>query len=102
MPPPPVPAPRVASPAQEPAQRSLSSILSAPHAGDGKVARAPTPDTESAAALFAQKRELEEMKIKMRLLETRRAEDQDRIKSLESKVGEADALRAARVKLQGV
>jgi dynactin 1 len=58
-------------------------------------------EQESAGVAFAQKREVEELRIKVRLLEGRRSEDQERIKALESKVGEADALRAARVKLQG-
>ena len=103
MPPPPVPLSRTASPIRE-KQASRTSFSGAPSAPipptDSR--RAPTPDKEATtAALFAQKREMEEMKIKMRILESRRAEDQERIKSLESKVGEADALRAARVKLQG-
>lgn len=50
---------------------------------------------------FAQKRELEELRIKIRILENRKVEDQERIKQLESRVTEADTLRAARVKLQG-
>jgi hypothetical protein len=103
MPPPPVPLSRTASPIRE-KQASRTSFSGAPSVpippADSR--RAPTPDKEATtAALFAQKREMEEMKIKMRILESRRAEDQERIKSLESKVGEADALRAARVKLQG-
>lgn len=82
--------------------RSLSSALSPVLPIDsGEPARAPTPDRESTATNFAQKREVEELKIKIRILENRRNEDQERIKSLEGKVGEADALRAARVKLQG-
>jgi dynactin 1 len=80
MPPPPPPTNRAASP----------------------VKRAETPDKESAGAIFGQKRELDELRIKVRLLESRRAEDQDRIKSMEARAAEADTLRAARVKLQGM
>lgn len=103
MPPPSVPSHRAGSPATaRPAvQRSISSALSPVLQGEqGEALRAPTPDRESAATSFAQKRELEELRIKIRILESRRTEDQERIKSLESKAGEADALRAARVKLQ--
>lgn len=57
--------------------------------------------TESSAIGFTSKRELEELRIKIRILENRKTEDQERIRSLEAKVGEADTLRAARVKLQG-
>jgi len=63
-------------------------------------AQGPSSDKEASAASFASKRELEELRIKARILENRKTEDQDRIKSLEVKVGEADTLRAARVKLQ--
>ena len=48
------------------------------------------------------KREIDELRIRLRILENRKAEDQERIKMLEAKVGEADILRSARVKLQGV
>lgn len=51
--------------------------------------------------MFAQKRELEELRIKVRLLETRRNEDQERIKSLEKVSNDADQLHAVRAKLQG-
>lgn len=47
------------------------------------------------------KHELEELRIKVRILEGRKVEDQDRIRSLEMKAAEADTLRSARVKLQG-
>jgi hypothetical protein len=65
------------------------------------VKRAQTPNDESSVAHFAQKRELDELRIKVRLLEGRRVEDQERIKVMEAKAAEADTLRAARVKLQG-
>jgi len=64
-------------------------------------ARPATPDEHGSSATFALKRELEELRIKVRILETRRSEDQDRLKAMEAKALEADALRAARVKLQG-
>jgi len=64
--------------------------------------RPATPDEQSAAATFALKREVEELRIKVRILEARRSEDQERLKSVEAKALEADALRAARVKLQGL
>ncbi|WVQ65710.1 uncharacterized protein L199_003888 [Kwoniella botswanensis] len=86
--------------------RSISSTLSpafeletpsnatqqnqAPSAGDS-----PEKDIT-----FTQKRELEELRIKIRILENRKHEDQEKIKVLEGRVGEADTLRAARVKLQ--
>lgn len=90
--------------------RSLSSALSASQAmppppppirAGSPSKRAPTPDAESSTAVFAQKRELDELRIKVRILENRRAEDQDRIKTMEARAAEADTLRAARVKLQG-
>jgi dynactin 1 len=49
----------------------------------------------------AAKRELEELRIKVRQLEQRKTEDQERIKGLESKAVELDTMRTARVKLQG-
>ncbi|KAK4685386.1 dynactin 1, partial [Tremellales sp. Uapishka_1] len=60
--------------------------------------RSPSPDKD--ASVFAHKRELEELRIKIRILENRKVEDAEKIKTLEAKVGEADILRAARVKLQ--
>lgn len=50
--------------------------------------------------MFAQKRELEELRIKVRLLETRRNEDQERINHLEKVSNDADQLHAVRAKLQ--
>jgi dynactin 1 len=44
---------------------------------------------------------LDELRIKVRLLEGRRMEDQEKIKVYQAKAAEADTLRAARVKLQG-
>lgn len=52
------------------------------------------------AAVFAHKRELDELRIKLRLLETRRNEDQERIKELEKKESDSDQLTAVRAKLQ--
>jgi hypothetical protein len=46
-------------------------------------------------------RELDELKIKLRQLELRRAEDQERIKGLEMKALEAENFAQARGKLQG-
>ena len=63
--------------------------------------RASSPDRDLSAASLATKRELEELRIKVRILENRKSDDQERVKALESKVGEADTMRAARVKLQG-
>nr|XP_018262298.1 dynactin 1 [Kwoniella dejecticola CBS 10117]OBR84456.1 dynactin 1 [Kwoniella dejecticola CBS 10117] len=59
-----------------------------------------SPEKDGSGAAFTQKRELEELRIKIRILENRKHEDQEKIKALESRVGEADILRAARVKLQ--
>jgi len=67
-----------------------------------KRAQTPAGVEESSIAVFAQKRELDELRIKVRLLEGRRSEDQERLKVMEAKASEADALRAARVKLQGM
>lgn len=52
--------------------------------------------------MHAQRRELDEVRIKLRLLEARRAEDQERIKGLEKKATEGDQLAAIRAKLQGL
>lgn len=90
--------------------RSLSSAITdsqamppppAPVRPGSPQKRAPTPNAESSTAVFAQKMELDELRIKVRILENRRAEDQERIKSMEARAAEADTLRAARVKLQG-
>jgi dynactin 1 len=74
-----------------------------PFRATSPVKRAQTPSgvEEASIAVFAQKRELDELRIKVRLLEGRRAEDQEKIKVMEAKAAEADTLRAARVKLQG-
>jgi dynactin 1 len=66
-----------------------------------KGAQTPSGVEESSIAVFAQKRELDELRIEVRLLEGRRMEDQEKIKVMEAKAAEADTLRAARVKLQG-
>nr|KIR89490.1 dynactin 1 [Cryptococcus tetragattii IND107] len=58
------------------------------------------PSSEEEHTLFAQKRELEELRIKIRILENKKHEDQEKIRDLETRVGEADSLRAARVRLQ--
>jgi dynactin 1 len=50
--------------------------------------------------VFAHKRELEELRIKIRLLESHRVEDQATIKELEKRAAEADQLPAIRAKLQ--
>lgn len=50
--------------------------------------------------MFAQKRELDELRIKVRLLDTRHNEDLDKIKVLEKKATDADQLHAVRAKLQ--
>nr|XP_019012815.1 dynactin 1 [Kwoniella pini CBS 10737]OCF51596.1 dynactin 1 [Kwoniella pini CBS 10737] len=63
-----------------------------------QAASGELPDNDG--GVFTQKRELEELRIKIRILENKKHEDQERIKVLESRVGEADTLRAARVKLQ--
>ncbi|BEI86397.1 hypothetical protein CcaverHIS002_0606840 [Cutaneotrichosporon cavernicola] len=55
---------------------------------------------KSTAAVFAQKRELEELRIKVRLLESHRTEDQATIKGLEKRAAEGDSLPAIRAKLQ--
>jgi dynactin 1 len=51
-------------------------------------------------SISSQKREIDEFKIKVRLLESRRTEDQERIKTLEKKATDADQLQAIRAKLQ--
>ncbi|KGB74790.3 dynactin 1 [Cryptococcus deuterogattii R265] len=58
------------------------------------------PSSEEEDTLFAQKRELEELRIKIRILENKKHEDQEKIRDLETRVGEADSLKAARVRLQ--
>lgn len=90
--------------------RSLSSVLSdsqamppppAPIRAGSPQKRPASPDKETSTAIFAQKRESDELRIKIRILENRRIEDQERIKVMEARAAEADTLRAARVKLQG-
>ncbi|BEJ01948.1 hypothetical protein CcaverHIS631_0606300 [Cutaneotrichosporon cavernicola] len=64
----------------------------------------PSPSNPSSpltpTAVFAQKRELEELRIKVRLLESHRTEDQATIKGLEKRAAEGDSLPAIRAKLQ--
>ncbi|KAI9631947.1 dynein associated protein-domain-containing protein [Dioszegia hungarica] len=109
MPPPPPPPRSTVSPtpvstdmASRPSHnRSFSSTMSiGGHSRESIPLRAPTPAEESASAAFVLKHELEELRIKVRILEGRKVEDQDRIRSLETKAAEADTLRSARVKLQ--
>ncbi|KIR75777.1 dynactin 1 [Cryptococcus deuterogattii CA1014] len=56
------------------------------------------PSSEEEDTLFAQKRELEELRIKIRILENKKHEDQEKIRDLETRVGEADSLKAARAR----
>ncbi|KAL1412932.1 hypothetical protein Q8F55_000681 [Vanrija albida] len=81
-----VPTPRVGRPTHG-RQLSTSSAVSG-------------TDVETAALISSQKREIEECKIKIRLMDTRRVEDQERIKVLEKKATDADQLQAVRAKLQ--
>ncbi|OCF42027.1 dynactin 1 [Kwoniella heveanensis CBS 569] len=89
-------------------QRSISTTLSSAielasspeHPSIISTSSKPASPERDAAATFAHKRELDEMRIKVRILENRKHEDQEKIRLLESRVGEADTLRAARVKLQ--
>ncbi|WWD18419.1 hypothetical protein CI109_102869 [Kwoniella shandongensis] len=82
------------------AEVTVTSEIAPTHIDIGSRPSSPEKDQHATPATFAQKRELEELRIKVRILENRKHEDQERIKSLESKAGEADTLRAARVKLQ--
>ncbi|WOO77325.1 Dynactin, isoform [Vanrija pseudolonga] len=84
-----VPSPRVAR-GTHGRQLSTSSSAGAP----------PAPDVEMVALISSQKREIDDFKIKVRLLESRRTEDQERIKTLEKKATDADQLQAIRAKLQ--
>ncbi|RXK41589.1 dynactin 1 [Tremella mesenterica] len=65
----------------------------------GPSSRPASPEKEHSAG-FAQKRELEELRIKVKIMEMRKNEDQQKLRELEIRAGEADALKAARVKLQ--
>ncbi|WVF69238.1 hypothetical protein IAT40_004014 [Kwoniella sp. CBS 6097] len=115
--PPPVSGRRIVSPAPSASgasssrpipQRSISAALSSAielgsspeHPTNISTSSGPASPEKDAAATFAQKRELDELRIKVKILENRKHEDQEKIRSLESRVGEADTLRAARVKLQ--
>ncbi len=81
---------------------------------EGQTNSAPVPESPAASAAqdatsagrptvtAATAREVDELRIKLRLLEARRADDQDRIKGLELKAIEAENFAQARVKLQGV
>ncbi|WVQ80521.1 hypothetical protein IAT38_002626 [Cryptococcus sp. DSM 104549] len=98
------------------ATRSFSSSLAAPpelstspetpshfptaSGARGSLSRSPSPEKDKDPGAFSQKRELEELRIKVRILENRKHEDQEKLRDLESRVGEADTLRAARVRLQ--
>lgn len=103
---------RVVSPtpsiSQQSRTRSISSAFVAPpdpaaleqaSTQPQSLSRPPSPDEEH--TLSAQKRELEELRIKIRILESKKHEDQEKIRDLETRVGEADSLKAARVRLQG-
>lgn len=79
---------------------ATTSPLLSPRQAHKLSVRSSSPDREAAAAVFAQKRELEELRIKVRLLETRRNEDQERINHLEKVSNDADQLHAIRAKLQ--
>ncbi|WVR06294.1 hypothetical protein IAU60_003324 [Kwoniella sp. DSM 27419] len=86
-------------------QRSISSALSPAFdsmqiAPDSSASSRPTTPGRETPGAFANKRELDELRIKVRTLEGRKHEDQDRIKDLESRAAEVDTLRAARIKLQ--
>ncbi|TXT13518.1 hypothetical protein VHUM_00885 [Vanrija humicola] len=84
-----VPSPRAGRPTHG-RQISTSSSVAGPAA----------PDVEMMALISSQKREIEEFKIKIRLLDARRTEDQDKIRELERKATDADQLQAIRAKLQ--
>ncbi|KAK8858530.1 hypothetical protein IAR55_002757 [Kwoniella newhampshirensis] len=83
-----------------PATEVQAITESSPHIDIGTRPSSPEMENHTTASVFTQKRELEELRIKVRILENRRHEDQERMKSLESRANEADTLRAARVKLQ--
>lgn len=63
------------------------------------------PDLEPASSHLpptrAQTRELDELRVKIRMLEGRRQEDLERMRGMEAKVLEAENFMAARSKLQG-
>lgn len=103
---------RVVSPtpstSQQSRTRSISSAFVAPpdpatleqaSTQPQLLSKSPSPDEEHYS--LAQKRELEELRIKIRILENKKHEDQEKIRDLETRVGEADSLKAARVRLQG-
>ncbi|OXG26855.1 dynactin 1 [Cryptococcus neoformans] len=102
---------RVVSPtpstSQQSRTRSISSAFVAPpdpatleqaSTQPQLLSKSPSPDEEHYS--LAQKRELEELRIKIRILENKKHEDQEKIRDLETRVGEADSLKAARVRLQ--
>ncbi|WVQ72856.1 hypothetical protein IAR50_002417 [Cryptococcus sp. DSM 104548] len=87
--------------------RTISTALAPPseipspdaHPAANPTPRSPSPD-KGAHAELAAKRELEELRIKVRILETRKHEDAEKIQDLETRVGEADSLKTARGRLQ--
>ncbi|ODO01512.1 hypothetical protein I350_06332 [Cryptococcus amylolentus CBS 6273] len=87
--------------------RSISATLAPPpelpspeaHPAANPTPRSPSPD-KGATHESSMKRELEELRIRVRILETRKHEDGEKIKDLEGRVGEADSLKTARVRLQ--
>ncbi|WRT67723.1 uncharacterized protein IL334_004695 [Kwoniella shivajii] len=83
-------------------QRSISSTLypAIELSSNPEIPQEHDISEKDIAASFTHKRELEELKIKIKILENRKHEDQEKIKTLEGRAGEADTLRAARVKLQ--
>lgn len=92
---------------------SASSVSVADPAQTTTTIRALSPESRSvpAPSLSAVvptphestlKREVEELRIKLRILEARKVEDQERIKALETKAADGDAMRAARGKLQSM
>lgn len=52
--------------------------------------------------LWLQLKELDELKTKLRVLESQRTEDRNRMKDLEKSVQDAEEIQAAKQKLSGV
>ncbi|WVN86516.1 uncharacterized protein L203_101680 [Cryptococcus depauperatus CBS 7841] len=84
-----------------PTRRTMSSAPTRdiPSVENVQSLKLNSPPIKSQEGL-AQKKELEELRIRVRVLENKKTEDQERIKSLEDRVEEADVSRAARAKLQ--
>ncbi len=85
-----------------PPQKKVQQPTTIDEVGESVVDSTPTdPTIQGRARPPVLAREIDELRIKLRVLETRRGEDQERIRGLEMKAIEAENFAQARGKLQG-